>query len=179
MAGIISLLGGRDADNVERLMAAMASEFGVPRGFPGGEPHVSYHLGDYRPEPPATTRMADVAASVKPFDVQISGYGVFGGHSPVLYLAVARGPELSSLHAAIVAAFASLGFANNPYYEPANWLPHITIAQQNLDREAFPQIASWLGRQHLRFTARLSSIAFARETATSLEVDASFALGPG
>ncbi len=176
MAGIISLLEGAGAERVERLMDGMAREFGVARGFPGGEPHLSYHLGDYPPEPPATVRVGRLARETKSFEIQVSGYGVFGGPAPVLYLAVARGPELAALHLAIRAALGGLGFANNPYYEPATWIPHITLAQQNLLASAFPAVAAWLRNQDLQFRARITNLAFARETPAALEVLASFRL---
>jgi 2'-5' RNA ligase len=179
MAGIISLFEGGDAQHVERIMDGMVREFGVPRGFPGGEPHISYHLGDYRPEPPLTTRVAAVASATHPFEVQVSGYGVFGGPSPVLYLAVARRPELGALHGAIHAVMDELGFANNSYYEPATWLPHVTLAQQNLSSDAFPLVTAWLKDQHLQFRASITNLAFARETPSSLDVFASFRLGTG
>jgi len=177
MAGIISLLEGADAERVIRLMDGMTREFGVPRGFPGGEPHISYHLGDYLAEPPLSVRVGELARETRPFDVQVSGHGVFGGPAPVVYLVVARSPQLAALHGAVRTVLADLGFANSRYYEPATWIPHITLAQQNLAAARFPAVTAWLKDQILEFRVRVTNLAFARETADALDVLASFRLG--
>lgn len=170
VAGVISLLDGAEAVRVERLWESMEREFGVPRGFPGAIPHVSYHLGDYPADAPLNARLAALADRKEPFSAQVSGIGIFGGPNPVLYLAVARGPRLAGLHEEVRAALAALGYENNPYYEPDNWLPHITLAQQNLPAEALPAVAGWLAGRPIQFAFEVTNLALATETPDALEV---------
>lgn len=179
MAGVISLLEPHDAGRVERLWDTMQREFGVLRGFPGAIPHVSYHLGDYPPDAPLQASLAALANQAAPFSAQVSGIGVFGGPAPVLYLAVARGPRLAALHAEVRAVMTSLGHDNNPYYEPDNWLPHVTFAQQNLSTEALPGVVSWLAAQPIQFAFQVTSLALATETPDALEVLVPFPFATG
>lgn len=175
MAGVISLLEGADAGRVERLWDSMQHEFGVLRGFPGAVPHVSYHLGEYPADAALNARLSAIAEVTAPFSAVVSGIGIFGGPSPVLYLAVARGPRLASLHGEVRSALAGLGYENNPYYEPDNWLPHITMAQQNLPAEALPGVAAWLISQPIQFAFEVTNLALATETPDALEVLVPFA----
>lgn len=179
MAGVISLLEGEAADRVERLWDAMQHEFGVPRGFPGAIPHISYHLGDCPAEPPVTTKLATLAGGYAPFAARVSGLGIFGGAAPVVYLAVARGPRLAALHLEVLGLMRELGFENNQYYEPETWLPHITIAQQNVGALVFAEVAEWLAGQVIQFGFEVTNLALASETPEALEVLASFPFGRG
>lgn len=177
MAGVISLLEGDDAGRVERLWDRMEREFGVPRGFPGAVPHVSYHLGEYPADEALRAGMAAVARRTRPFAAQISGIGIFGGPNPVVYLAVARGPRLSKVHTEVRSTLTELGYENNAYYEPDNWLPHITIAQQNLAPEALPAVAAWLASEAIQFSFEVTNLALATETPDALEVLVPFPFG--
>lgn len=179
MAGVISLLEGADLERVESLWEVMEREFGVPGGFPGGVPHLSYHLGNYDKHSPAFEAIERLARAVPPFRVRAGGIGIFTGAVPILYLPIVRSPELAATHAAVTDALRKAGIErNHPYYEPAVWQPHVTLAQQNLAPEALPGVVAWLAeRSGLAWEIAITNLALAVETPDSATILARYPLG--
>lgn len=164
MPGIITLLDEPFASRIEDLWEAMEREFGVIRGYPGAIPHFSYHLAEAYDLEAAEMVIAAIAWAGRPFAVETSGFGVFTGPAPVVYIPVARSPELAALHALVCDRMRRAGFETVGYYLPERALPHITIAQQNVSGEALPALLGWLARQDLSWRMTASNLAIADQT---------------
>ena len=164
MPGIITLLDEPFASRIEDLWEAMDREFGVARGYPGAIPHFSYHLAEEYDLEIAEKVVAAVALAERPFEVETSGFGVFTGPAPVVYIPVARSPELAALHAMVCDRMRRAGIETVPYYLPERALPHITIAQQNVPAEVLPALLGWLARQDLSWRLPATNLAIADQT---------------
>lgn len=177
MPGIISLLPEPFAASVERLWDGMNHEFGVPRGYPGGVPHITFHLGARDAEPGAAGVVETVAKRTAPFGITTAGLGVFGGPKPVVHLAVARSPQVARLAEDLEAAMAAAGFpTTDPYFTPERWMPHITIAHRNLAGIELGPLLAWLVSQPLGWEIPLSALSVARETEFGADILATFPL---
>lgn len=178
MPGVIALLDDANAARVENLWGAMEREFGVPRGYPGAVPHISFHLGSHDVEAPAEAIVRRVAGETPPFTVYSAGLGVFGGAVPVLYLTVGRSPDASKLASVLTERLAAVGFpSTEPYFTADRWVPHITIAHKNLEGVELGPLLGWLVEQPLAWEIPLRSISIARETDTGAEILATFPFG--
>lgn len=178
MPGVIALLDSTSTARVESLWDEMERRFGVAKGFPGGVPHVTFHLSTYDVEPGATAVVGRVAAETAPFALYSSGAGVFGGPSPILFANVARAPAAASLAARLDAELMAAGYpSTDTYYTPERWIPHITLAQQNLAGADLGAVLAWLAGQPLAWELAITSLSIARETPTSAEILATFPLG--
>ena len=177
MPGIITLLDEDDAARVGALWDVMAREFAVAKGYPGSVPHFTYHLADsYDME--AAGRVAEtIAAYWRPFTVEASGFGVFGGEQPILYIPVARNEELTAIHVAIAGGMEGAGMHTLPYDGPATWLPHITIAQQSVPEGAWGPLLAWCARQPLAWRIPVTNIAVADQAPDGVDIFARYALG--
>jgi 2'-5' RNA ligase len=177
MPGVIALLDPASTARVESLWDEMEQRFGVARGFPGAIPHVTFHLSSYDVEPGATAVVERVAAETAPFTLYSSGPGLFGGPSPILFANVARAPAAASLAARLDAELTAAGYpGTDTYYTPERWIPHITLAQQNLASADLGALLAWLARQPLAWELPIASLSIARETPTSAEILATFPL---
>jgi 2'-5' RNA ligase len=65
----------------------------------------------------------------------VFGLGIFSGDRPVLYLPIVKSQAMIDLHNQIWERLGSLADRANGYYSPAFWLPHITLAINDLRRE--------------------------------------------
>jgi 2'-5' RNA ligase len=176
--GVIALLDDANAARVEALWDAMGREFGVPRGYPGAVPHISFHLGSHDVEAAAETIVRGVSRETPPFTVHSAGLGVFGGPVPVLYLTVGRSPEASKLATVLTERLAAAGFpSTDPYFTADKWVPHITIAHKNLEAVELGPLLAWLVDQPLAWEIPLGSLSIARETDIGAEILATFPLG--
>lgn len=177
MPGVISLLPSPYAERIEALWQAMHERFGVPLGYPGAVPHITFHLGAHDVAADAATVVEAVAARTAPFTIVTSGLGVFGGPVPVIHLAVARSAPVASLAADLDASLAAAGFpTTDPYFHQDRWMPHITIAHRNLAGIQLGPVLHWLVGQPLAGEVPLSSLSIARETDSGAEILATFPL---
>lgn len=180
MPGVIALLDSTSSARIDALWGEMERRFGTRRGFPGGIPHVTFHLGDFDVEPGAVAVVERVAAATRPFTLASSGLGVFGGPAPVVFVTVARSPAAAALAERLDHDLQAAGYPPTaPYYAPERWVPHITLAQQNLDGADLGALLAWLARQPLTWELPLSSLSIAKETPTIAEILATFPLGTG
>lgn len=178
MPGVIALLPEPFAARVEGLWDTMERQFGIPRGYPGAVPHLSFHIGEHRRNAGSEPIVQQIARSTAPFLVSTAGMGVFGGTPPVVHLAVARSPRVASLAERLTEELDAAGFPpTDPYFSAEKWIPHITIAHQNLESFELGPMLEWLAKQDLAWNIPLTSISVARETSKSAVITATFPLG--
>lgn len=173
MPAVIALLDADSRARVDALFARMEADFGVGHGFAGGVPHITFHVAEYAFDARAHEAVAGVASATAPFAMASSGFGVFTGPEPVVFVNVAR-----SLEAAVLASrlAASLGGGRSTYYEADRWVPHITLAHGNLGGADLPGLLAWLAGAPLSWELPVRAVQVARELPEGLEVLAEFAL---
>lgn len=178
MPGVISLLDPVVTKRIEDLKEEMTTRFGVGRGCPGGIPHVTFHLSERDVEPGAIEVVEQVAKRTAPFTLYSSGLGTFPGlGGPVLYITVARAPAAAALAHRLEEMLSAAGFGpSNPYYSAERWIPHITIAQQNLEGVDVGALLAWLAGQPLAFELPIQALSVAKENSTGAEILATFPL---
>ena len=177
MPGVIALLDPSATARVEALWREMHERFGVRPGFPGGVPHVTFHISTHDVEPRAIAAVETVARATAPFTLHSSWLGVFTAAEPILYITVARAPAAAALAERLESALMAVGCGpTDPYYTPERWIPHITIAQQNLAGADLPALLEWLSHQPLAMELPIHAISIARETPTGADILATFSL---
>ncbi len=178
MPGVIALLPEPFAGRVETLWDTMEREFGVPRGYPGAVPHLTFHIGNHDHDTGAGPAVERVARATAPFTAYSAGLGVFSGSPPVVHLTVARSPSAAALAEQLNASLGAAGFpSTDPYFAPDKWIPHITIAHRNLPDADLGPLLAWLTKQDLAWEIPITSVSIARETDKGAEILATFPLG--
>jgi 2'-5' RNA ligase len=83
-----------------------------------------------------------------PLPIEFHSVGVFPRPEPVLFLAPRPSAALIERHAAFHALAEKAGLECQPYYRPANWVPHCTLAMRITSAvlpRAFAEIAELAG----------------------------------
>lgn len=177
MPGVIALFDAEHHAQVEWLWAEMERAFGIPAGYPGAMPHVTFHLaGGYDAEP-TLAAVAEIAASQPAFELRTTGLGVFTGGAPVIHIPVVRNAVAEQLHAQLYERLSPHCREHAAYYSPTHWMPHITLGYQNVPREAYPQVLPWLAAQDLAWVIHVTTLAVGQDTPTGVDIMASFPLG--
>lgn len=161
MHGVVSLLDDAHWQAVSGIWDELEQTCGIKRLreiIP--YPHVTYHGAeeyDFDQLDGALTRLAATSAS---FVVPTSGVGIFTGAKPVLYLAVVRTPELTRYQQAVWAALAEarMDMSTVDLYHPDRWVPHVTLAQHDLDATTLPQVVRLLSGRALAWDVTISNI---------------------
>jgi 2'-5' RNA ligase len=95
-------------------------------------PHFSWQGADDYPVPEVERMLKGITRRMAPFKAQTAGLGLFTGPTPVLYLALVKTARLMEVHRSLWETIGPLGDGVNSHYSPDAWMPHITIAYQDL-----------------------------------------------
>jgi 2'-5' RNA ligase len=93
-----------------------------------------------------------------PFPVELHGVGVFEGESPVVYLRVRKDEPLLGAYRQILEAMRSAGLELWPHYLPDVWVPHVTLALQDLENRRLPDILRWLEGRRTQLNSPLETL---------------------
>lgn len=88
-----------------------------------------------------------------------TGLGIFTNEKPVLYLPVSKNRLIADLHHHLWKRLEPIAENVNRYYDPENWIPHITLAYENANAEQICQMASLLLKQEMVFRLRIDHLA--------------------
>lgn len=102
-------------------------------------PHVTLFGCEGVEHPALQAVLARICGELGPLRIETVGLGVFTHPRPVLYLPVVRTPALSALHARLWEDVGGLGGRRFELYAPERWVPHLTLAQDDLGWEGLPR----------------------------------------
>jgi 2'-5' RNA ligase len=164
MHSVISLLDDQHCKQVEQLWAEIASRFELRGIYRTPYPHFSYHVSTDYDLGPSQSVLKEVARETAVLSITTGGHGIFNGPTPVLYIPVVRTAVLSQLHERVWTAVEAVSSGTQTYYSPANWLPHITLAQHDLTPENLPLIMQWLNQQGLNWQVMIDNLSLIVDT---------------
>jgi len=130
--GIVSLLE-INSDASSGYLWNRVAEAIKPTGYElPANPHFSWQVAEDYKVKDVLEELKAILNGLQPFRVRISGLGIFPGLHPVLYLTVVRNKMLTELHSTIWEQCISYAIKPSPYYAPEQWVPHVTIAYNDL-----------------------------------------------
>ena len=151
MNGVVSLLDEVHDQKVRRLWAELERRFGLTGIQVTPYPHFSYHVAAAYDQPALLALLAQFAREAAVFTVRATGLGIFTGEEPVVYIPVTRTAVLTQLHQSLWPQIEPLSQGSVGYYEPQQWLPHITLGHADITGENIGPIISWLNGQALNW----------------------------
>lgn len=174
MEGVVSLLDDEHYRIVENLWAELEREFSVRGVYITPYPHFSYQVSAHYSLEQLTPILQEFAAHSQPFRVQTSGLGIFNGPRPVLYIPVARSPQLTQFHQALCDIISPAGSSIQNYYHPDVWMPHITIGFGDLNADILSKIVNYLNERDFAWDITIDNIALIYDTGTKQELHSRF-----
>lgn len=93
------------------------------------------------------------------FSAQTSGLGLFTGESPVAYIPLVKDSNLLSCHARLWDCLKDIMTGVNTFYNPDNWLPHITIAYGDVDLVKLVCLVEKLASRSFNWTFPVDNLA--------------------
>ena len=158
MQGIVSTLDREHNARIESLWSELEHTFGLKYACVA-YPHFSYQVAEsYAPGVDGALRA--LAAEARPFEVTTSGLGIFTGERPVLFIRVIRDARLTAFHDAVAEAAApyARGLHAN-HYSHEHWIPHITLAIEDLTHDNLPDVIRLLSRRSFEWTITVDNVA--------------------
>jgi 2'-5' RNA ligase len=162
MQGIVSLLDGEARERIEQLWEELRRDFGV-RGIHAKRfPHFSYHVAEEYDLARLRPGLKQLSCATRGFSAQTSGIGIFTRKEPVIYLPVVKSGELQRIHGDVARLAEPLAAGINEYYAAAIWIPHITVAEGDVDILVLPEIVRRFGERNFRWELTVTNLAVIR-----------------
>lgn len=135
MYSIISELDVDSSSKVKRLWNKFRDICGLQGIYQFPTPHFTWFVADELDLTKAKSILLEISKATERFTTYTSGFGLFSGRRPVMYLPVVKSQEMLDVHNRVWQEFQSCTDCPYEYYSPVYWLPHITVAINDLDSE--------------------------------------------
>lgn len=160
MHGLVSLLPEPFYARVETIWQELETRFGLSGIQVTPYPHFSWQIGEDYPQNLLDEAAQNVSASTPPLTVTTGGLGLFTGERPVIYISVVKTPTLSAVHKLIWERFKNVCNGVSPLYSPESWMPHISIAYEDVTAKNIGPVMQWLAFQDFNWEMTIDNISF-------------------
>jgi len=159
MHGVVSLLSKPYYQQVKAIWDTLDREMGIRGVLTTPFPHFSYHVAEHYDLPEIGPMLEKFARETAPFTVQTTGLGIFtGGLKPIVYVNVARSPQLSAMNADLWSLLAERSAGIVDYYHPQEWVPHVTLAHGDFGSAELPQLIDILSGYEFAWTLTVNNL---------------------
>jgi 2'-5' RNA ligase len=132
MNGIASLLDGPATSRVERLWQELEAHCGLVGVKLTPFPHFTWQVTEDYDLPRLEVTLRALAGQIQPFSIHTSGLGLFTGEHPIVYISIVKDEPLMRFHSLLWKKMVGIAFHPTLYYSPDQWVPHITLAYNDV-----------------------------------------------
>jgi 2'-5' RNA ligase len=163
--GLVSLLPQPQYQQVQVIWGLLASEHGLQGIHVTPYPHFSWQIAAEYDFERLETSVREIALKTPTLAVRTAGLGLFSGPHPVIYVPVVKDLALLELHAAIWRASQPAAQGLSPYYAPQAWMPHISLAYEDVTPANLGPLMRSLAFQTFAWEMTIDNIALIYEPA--------------
>lgn len=115
--------------------------------------------------------LRDLARVTPPFMVRASGLGIFTWQNPIIYIHLIKNRRLMELHELIWLNTECCAIHPSHYYSPENWVPHITLASENVNRQNMACALDTLAFEPFEWELHVDSLSLLRSPDSTVGLD--------
>ena len=156
--GVVSLLDDQHTTLVESIWRELEMDCGLTGIQVTPIPHFTWQVVEKYNWDVLEEKIQQLSSDLEPFYVHTTGLSFFSGESPVAYIPIIRTKNLSEIHEFIWHTSSPAAVNPAAYYSPELWMPHITLAIFDVDRETIQCIVSKLAFRNLDWKIRINSL---------------------
>ena len=136
MEAVVSLLDAAAYSRIEAMWRILELKCGLKGIKNTPYPHFSWHVAEDYSNGEIGPELKNLADHARPFVVTTSGLGIFTGQEPVIYILISKTERMLQFHKAIWKQINPSGSCPSAYYSPETWVPHITLAHSDVNKQA-------------------------------------------
>ncbi len=159
MYAVVSQLDPIHDRLVRGLWHELEHHYRLRLAYPKPVAHLSYMVFETKPQASLRERLKSFASHHEPFEIRAGGLGLFPGSPAILYVPVVRSAQLTFFHEALWREINRNRLTSSVLYHPDRWIPHITLAQLNLQNVGVADIIVDMAERRLDWQCTISSLA--------------------
>lgn len=162
MYAIISKLDPESSGIVISIWHKLCEACGLTAIYDLPLPHLTWMVAEELEIKKSKLILFGISESTTPLTLHTFGLGVFTGEKPVLYLPLVKSIEMIELHEKIWDQVSPFGQEQKLYYSPRLWVPHITLAINDLTEDKLACAIRAIAFDTIELFIRIDSLAIAR-----------------
>jgi 2'-5' RNA ligase len=177
MNGIASLLDKSATIRVELLWQELEARCGLVGIKTTPFPHISWQVTDAYDLKHLEKALETFAKQSQPFSVRSTGLGVFTGDHPILFISILKDEPLMRFQSLLWEQTNRIAIRPSPYYSPILWVPHITIAYNDVDQRNLDCAMQYLAFQNFDWEIQIDNLVFIAQTENQVPETVKYHLG--
>ena len=154
--GVVSILEDKPYKTVKELWRLFEKEFDSVGVLTFNHPHITFQAGKTESIRQLKKDFQKFVSNIKPFDIEVNRTRHF--NKKVIYLRVGKTTELIRINKLINQFLKTHCQSLFKYFTPPNWIPHVTLAMDDLTEENFERAWSQLKHSKIKFKQKLHNI---------------------
>ena len=158
MYAIISELDPKSTEAVSLIWRKLRDVCHLKAIYHQPTPHLSWFVAEDIDVKSSVTVIEKMAGNNCGFTTQAFGIGFFTGVRPVLYLPLVKTQEMIEIHKQVWDQIPEFSKQSNKYYDPSNWMPHVTLAVNDLSIENLACALGSLAFDHIELSISIDNM---------------------
>ena len=160
MHGLVSLLPEPYYARVEKIWQELETRFGLTGIQVTPYPHFSWQISEEYPINLLEETAHEVSVKTQPLQITTAGLGLFTGPQPVIFISVVKSPALAAVHRMIWQRFENVCEGVSPLYSPDSWMPHISLAYEDVTPVNIGPAMQWLAFQDFNWKMTIDNLSY-------------------
>lgn len=160
MHGLVSLLPSPCYEEVISLWEELETAHGLAGVQVTPFPHFSWQIAEDYDLDRLEVQMREIAQNTAAFEVRTAGLGIFTGPKPVVFIPIVKTSPLIQFHTLLWERTEGISKGRSLYYSPQYWIPHITLAFEDVDPANIAPVMSTLAFRSFAWTMEVDNLAF-------------------
>ena len=161
MFAIISALDPDSSATVSAIWQKLCQSCGLTAIYEIPTPHFTWLLADNLEIQKTRKALAEITAEASTMTLHTFGLGIFTGDQPVLYLPIVKSSKMIALHEKIWEQIIPLSDDPKMYYSPVLWVPHITLALNDLNQDNLTCAVNAIASEPIELFIKVDNLAIA------------------
>jgi len=157
--GVVALLDEQHTAKVKEIWSLLQVECGLSAINSTPFPHFSFHIAEYYDLEILDTRLEKISRTTPPFTIRTTGLSIFTGLEPVVFVPLIVEEQLLKIHQTLWEQTSTLGYRLSSHYRPGAWVPHITLANRDVDANNIACVARHLVNRSFSWEIPINKLA--------------------
>ncbi|HHV01851.1 MAG TPA: hypothetical protein GXX68_06725 [Defluviitoga tunisiensis] len=163
MQALLSILPQPHYDKIYKIWDDLETKFGIKWVKNNiSIPHLTWNVAENYNIENFTEVIKTSIKTLNSITIKTQGLGLFTGDKITLYLPIKPTKELLEFHLFLWNLVNVNNTKLNKYYSPTNWIPHITLAVEDINKENVGTVVSYLSKKKLKLQIKLESVSVVR-----------------